>query len=122
MSSDEKRIAPRIDCTKLVHIKCIDQEGTITRDVLGHILNISQSGLRVESPLPMETEHIMVSTLDPDDRSIGVRSKIVYSKKKEAGGYILGIKFDAPKNSCIKFIKAVVMASSSRKPSQASQA
>jgi hypothetical protein len=111
MEAIDKRIATRIDCTKLVYIKCIDGDGKVARDVLGHIKNISKTGLRVESPLPIDTELVLISTLDEEDKSIGIRSRIVYSDKKETGGYILGIKFDAPETSCIKFIKAVVKAS-----------
>lgn len=119
MDAQEKRIATRIDCTKLVYIKCIDGDGTVARDVLGHILNISKTGIRVETPLPIDTTQIMISTLDQNDRSVGVRSQIVYSDKKESGGYILGIKFDAPDKSIIKFIKAVVKASRTQNQPQA---
>ena len=111
MDSQEKRLAARIECTKLVHIKFIDADGNVVRDVLGHIQNISKSGIRIESPLPVDTKLIMVTTLDSKGKSIGIRSVVVYCSKNESSSYILGIKFDAPEASCTKFIKAVAKAS-----------
>ena len=110
MGSQDKRIATRIDCDKLVYIKGIDSKGQIVTGVMGRILNISKSGLRIEAPMPINTELILVSTLDQKDKSFGIRSEIVYTEKIPAGGYQLGIKFQAPDESCIKFIKAVVRA------------
>ena len=111
MNAREKRIAARVDCTKLVHIKCIAGEGKAVRDVLGHVLNISKTGMRVASPLPMDSTAVHVSTLDEDEKSVGIRSRIVYSEPHESGGYIVGIRFDAPEIRRMKFIKAVAKAS-----------
>jgi hypothetical protein len=110
MGSPDKRIATRIDCNKLVYVKGINSEGQIATGVMGRILNISKSGLRIEAPMPFNTELILVSTLDHKDKAFGIRSKIVYTEKNPAGGYLLGNKFQAPEESCVKFIKAVVRA------------
>ena len=111
MNNQEKRLANRVDCSKLVYIRCIDCDGQVSQEILGHILNISKNGLRVESPLPIDTEQILISTLDPEDRSVGVRSQIIYSQKKKSSGFIIGIKFAAPADSCTNFIRAVAKAS-----------
>lgn len=113
MNAQEKRLANRVDCSKLVYIRCIDCEGQVEQEILGHILNISKNGLRVESPLPIDTELVLVSTLDAEEKSVGIRSRIVYTQKKESSGFIIGIKFDAPQNSCTNFIRAVAKASRS---------
>jgi hypothetical protein len=107
---DEKRVYPRTKCKKLVYIKFVDSEGQIDRQVLGHILNISKGGVRILSPLPVETKYIMMSALDSSNKSFGIRGEIVHSAKNQSGGYLLGVKFMAPDASCIKFIKAVIRA------------
>ena len=110
MAHHEKRIAKRIDCNKLVHLKGVDAEGRIATGAMGRILNISKSGLKIEVSLPLDTELVFVSTLDQEDKSFGIRSTIVHTNKSPTGGYILGIKFEAPEESCIKFVKAVIRA------------
>lgn len=108
MNFHEKRIHTRIDCNNLVEIKCIDSDGQISSQVLGQILDISKGGVKIKSPLPVDTELILISTLDTEKKSFGIRGKIAYSAREESGGYSLGIKFEAPEKSCMKFIKAVM--------------
>ena len=108
MNTKENRIHPRTKCKKLVYIKFVDSEGQITRQVLGHILNISRGGVKIITPLPIETRRIMLTTLDSENKTLGIRGEIVHSANFESGGYVLGAKFVAPENSCLKFIKAVI--------------
>jgi len=108
MNVRDKRIHSRIKCNNLVQIKCIDSEGQISSQFLGQILNISKGGIKIKSPLPIDTELILISTLDKENKSFGIKGKIVFSARKESGGHLLGIKFEAPEDSCIKFIRAVI--------------
>ena len=108
MNYHEKRVHSRIKCNNLVQIKSIDSEGQISSQVLGQILDISKGGVKIKSPLPIDTELIIISTLDMESKSFGIRGKITYSAKEDSGGYTSGIKFEAPEKSCMKFIKAVI--------------
>ena len=76
MNFQEKRIHPRINCNNLVEIKCIDSEGQISSQVLGQILDISKGGVKIKSPLPVDTELILISTLDTEKKPFGIRAKI----------------------------------------------
>ena len=108
-SIHEKRAHPRRRCDKLVHIKFIDTDGLISSQVMGHVQNISKGGAKILSPLQARSGRIiMMSTLDADNRSFGIRGEIVYCSKSESGGYLLGVRFAAPESSRIKFIRAVV--------------
>ena len=111
MNYKEKRIDPRINFIKPVNIKCIDSEGQITNLLTGVILDISKGGVKIESPITIESGFIIISTVDMKNKTYGIRGKIVYSVKKDSGGYLLGIKFEAPESSCTKFIKAAVIGS-----------
>ena len=104
----ENRVHPRTKCNKLVYLKFINPEGQIVRQALGHILDISQGGVKILTPIVIDTKRIMITTLDLENKSIGVRGEVVNSSKNEAGGYLSGVKFNAPHSSCVKFIKAVI--------------
>ena len=108
MNFHENRIHPRTKCSKLVYIKFINSEGQIARQSLGNILDISQGGVKLLSPIAIDTKHIMITTLDTENKSIGVRGEVVHLSKNEVGGYLAGVKFSAPHSSCLKFIKAVI--------------
>lgn len=108
MEKKEKRIYPRINCFKPVKIKCIDSDGQIAKVLTAVILDISKGGVNIESPVEVENKFIIISTVDMNHKTYGIRGKIVWSDKNDSDGFLLGIKFDAPESSCIKFIGAVI--------------
>lgn len=104
----KKRKNPRIECTKQISIKVIDSNGQIANKISGNILDISKGGVKIESPILINTGYIIISTPNLENKFFGIRGKVVYSAKNKTGGYLLGIKFEAPESSCIKFIRAVI--------------
>ena len=108
MRYEEKRRDPRIKCIKPIDIKCIGSDGKIRDNVAAILLDISKGGIKIASPIAFETNLIMISTLDMNNKTCGVRGEIVHSEKQDSGEYLMGIKFKAPESSCLKFIRAVV--------------
>ena len=61
MNSEDKRKHERIRSLNLSYI-CLDEEKNIVKQGMGRTLNLSESGLLLETHFPIESRHIVLMT------------------------------------------------------------
>jgi len=99
MSSIDKRKHQRIDSLHLSFI-CVDEENNIIKQGLGRTLNVSESGILLETYFNVKSSHSLLLTIGLEEDLVDIKGKVVHSKPGEKKGtYELGIEFIEIKSS-----------------------
>jgi c-di-GMP-binding flagellar brake protein YcgR len=92
MTSEDKRKHERIQSLNLSYI-CLDEDQNIVKQGMGRTLNISESGILLETHFPIETSHIVQMTIGLEEDLLDITGKPVHIKAGEKGKYEIGIQF-----------------------------
>ena len=89
---------------------CVDEEGYQIEQGMARTLNISQGGMLLETPRPIESNYILIVTIDLEGNVIEIRGKVIYSTGVASGWFHTGIRFlepyDRQREVIVKFIRA----------------
>jgi hypothetical protein len=92
MISEDKRKHERIQSLNLSYI-CLDEDQNIVKQGMGRTLNISESGILLETHFPIETTHIVKMTIGLEEELLEITGKPVHISGKKKGIYEIGIHF-----------------------------
>jgi c-di-GMP-binding flagellar brake protein YcgR len=112
--SQEKRKHARISSLNLSYI-CLDENEKIVKQGMGRTLNVSESGMLLETHLPVDTKHMVMLTIGLEEDIIELRGKPVHSKKNDRDLYEVGIKFQESDASVKKTLKKFIKAFNNKK-------
>ena len=106
----DKRKHRRIDSLNLSYI-CVDEDNNIIKHGLGRTLNVSESGILLETYFPVDPSHLLLLTIGFEENLVDIRGKIVHSKTSEKKStFELGIEFvdidDKAKDILKEYIEA----------------
>jgi hypothetical protein len=93
MSNADRRRHVRVETENLVSYVMADIEDNLISQGMGNAVNVSGSGILLESARPINCEQILLTTVDPDNRLIELKGKIVRSRKTNDGKWHAGIGF-----------------------------
>ncbi|MFC1895089.1 PilZ domain-containing protein [Thermodesulfobacteriota bacterium] len=94
--SDEKERAARFDSLNLLHYACFDEEGQQVCQGMGRTLNVSETGILLETYAPVEDESPVTVSIGLEDDLVELKGKIMYCREVEQGKYKAGIHFTEP--------------------------
>ena len=66
-------------------------------------LNVSQSGILLETAHPIETKYVSLKTIYFDDNLIKLNGRVIYCRKTQSGMYQTGIKFTGSEDETSMF-------------------
>ena len=92
MISENKRKHERIKSLNLSYI-CLDEDENIIRQGMGRTLNISESGILLETHFPIEPNHIIQLTISLEEDLLDLKGKPVHVRSGDEGVYEIGIQF-----------------------------
>ena len=115
MPKTDKRKYPRVETRNVVSYVCLDKKGTEIGEGMGETLNISQGGILLKSSYPIESEFILLMSIDLENNIMEVKGKVAHSKKNKSGKYETGIRFLGAHDENIKTIKSFIKTYHSRK-------
>jgi hypothetical protein len=109
MQSAEKRRHARIQTKNLFTQESMDEQGHCLSQGICKALDVSQSGLKLESPHPIEGYLVCLMTVDLDDQIIEIIGEPLYCRQVEKGKYHCGIQFigseDEIREFAVKLVK-----------------
>lgn len=108
-----RRQHARIQASILVDYVSSDDDGDSSQG-MGVVLDISISGLKLQTPRALAGNHIVVFATDFNDNVMEIKGSVRQSYQKE-NIWMNGISFDSPENDTIKFITNLVRIFNSRK-------
>ena len=92
MTSENKRKHERIQSLNLSYI-CLDENNNIVKQGMGRTLNISESGILLETHFPIESNHTIQLTVSLEENLLDIIGKPVHVKSIDGGKYQIGIQF-----------------------------
>lgn len=90
---DENRKNKRIDSTNLLNYVCLDDEGEAFSQGMGRTLNVSASGILLETHAPLDTGTIVSLTIGMEEQIIHIKGTSIYSQKNDRDSYETGLEF-----------------------------
>ena len=109
MPVKEKRKHARIHALNLSYI-CLDENDKIVKQGMGRTLNVSESGILLETHFPIEVDHLVLLSMGLEEDIVDIKGKPVHIKRNEQGLHEVGIKFlefgKSTGKTLKKFIKA----------------
>lgn len=108
MCTSERRKHPRVKIYYPISYVCTDKKGSIVQQNMGVALNISQSGILIETADSVFCKYILLTSLDLNGNAIEIKGKIAYCKKNESTKYRVGISFEGTHAQNINFAKKLI--------------
>ena len=93
MSLDEKRKYPRVQTDNLVSYTCFDDNNIESDQGVARALDISQGGLLLESHSAIESENILLTTVNEKNELMEIRARVAYCREEKPGLYFTGLEF-----------------------------
>ena len=110
MNTKEKRQHYRINSQNLLNYACYDDENNLVKQGMGRTLNVSETGILLETHVELESENRIELTIGLEEDLVTIQGKIVYTKSGQDGKFESGIHFfeaDEKSNEVLKqYIKA----------------
>jgi hypothetical protein len=116
MTSDDKRKHPRIPSLNLSYI-CLDENNNIIKQGMGRTLNISESGILLETHFPIEAQYSVLMTIALKEDLLEIKGKPIHSRSNETGEFEIGIEFLEPDQESIRLLKNFINRDESRNES-----
>jgi hypothetical protein len=104
MTNEEKRKHQRIDSLNLSYI-CLDEDQHVVKQGMGRTLNLSESGILLETYFPIGAEHTVILSIGLEESLLDVKGRPVYTRPKEQGMYEVGIEFLDPDENILQTIR-----------------
>lgn len=104
----EKRKHPRFDSLNLSYV-CVDEKGEIIYEGMGRTLNVSESGILLETVFEgMNTENLVELTVALEDELVDIKGTVVRCKAGEGEISEAGIEFLEMDLDALKILKKFI--------------
>ncbi|MEJ2729497.1 MAG: PilZ domain-containing protein [Deltaproteobacteria bacterium] len=107
MATQEKRKYARINSLNLSYV-CLDENNQVVKQGMGRSLNVSESGILLETHFPIDDQHTVTLTLGLEEDLVDIKGRPIHTRKNDAGKYEVGIEFlksnEKTRRSLKKFI------------------
>jgi hypothetical protein len=108
MTQTEQRKYPRIATQNVISYICTDEDDNQLGEGVGETINISQGGILLKTPLPIESEYILLTTIDWKNNTIDIKGKVAHTQRDESGKFATGIRFLGTHDERIRIVKCLV--------------
>jgi len=110
MNGIEKRKHPRFESMNLLNFVCTGEDGEACHQGMGRTLNVSESGILLETYKPIDPNSGIAITIGIEEELVDIQGSVVFFKKSKEDVYEAGIQFseisDHEREILIKFIQA----------------
>ncbi len=107
MTSENKRKHDRIRSLNLSYI-CLDEDKNIVKQGMGRTLNISESGILLETHFPIEPRHFVLLTISLEEDLLDIKGKPIHIRSSKEGKYEIGIQFLELDQNANKILKKFI--------------
>jgi c-di-GMP-binding flagellar brake protein YcgR len=110
MSTPERRKYSRVRVYYPISYVCMDKNDCVVQQNMGVALNISQSGILIETADSVFSKYITLISVDLKENIIEIKGKVSYCKRNKSGKYRTGISFKGTHAQSIHFVKGLIRA------------
>lgn len=91
----EQRRHPRFRSLQLSWV-CLDENERVVKQGMGRTLNLSLSGILLETYFPIAAAHTVLLSIGLEDEVVDLRGRAVHLRTQKQGVYEVGIEFLDP--------------------------
>lgn len=106
----EKRQHPRVKTCNLISFVGMGSNGKISEQNMGKALNISQSGLFLETTRRVLSETISMISVDTFNNLIEIKGEVIYSAERSNGLFGAGVRFRGAHAENVQFAMKLIKA------------
>jgi hypothetical protein len=92
MVTEEKRKHPRINSLNLSYV-CVDENNNIVKQGIGRTLNVSESGILLETHFSIDPKHLLFLTIGLEENLVDIKGKVAHIKESGKDVSEVGIEF-----------------------------
>ncbi len=107
MTSENQRKHERIPSLNLSYV-CLDENNNIVKQGMGRTLNISESGILLETHFPIESKYLVILTIALEEDLLEIKGKPIHDRSNETGKFEVGIEFLEPDHESIRLLEKFV--------------
>lgn len=111
----ERRQYPRVKISNLISYVGVRANGEILEQSMGKALNVSQSGIFIETPQMVFSEFISLMSVDQNNNLVEIRGEVIYSTVHKTGTFGVGIRFEGMHTENIQFVTKLIKVFNIRK-------
>jgi len=116
MDLSDRRRYPRVRIYDPVSYMELDTNDLSIREYPGIALNISQSGICIETFTEIPSKFIRLAFVDLADNLVEIKGRIVFGRRKNDGKFEFGVRLQGSHNENIRFARSMVKAFHYQKP------
>lgn len=110
MNDSDKRKYSRVASTNLLNYVCMGEDGEPCHQGMGRTLNVSESGMLLETYTPIDSEAPISITIGIEEELVDIEGKVIYLKESAKNVYEAGIQFskidEKEQAILLKFVEA----------------
>ena len=99
---------PKVKTQNLIAYFAFDKHRKLISHGMGIALDISKSGILLETPYSIESGFMVLTATDRTKNHIDVKGRLIYSKKAPNGTYLCGIEFIGNDKRVTDFITKLI--------------
>ncbi len=103
MDGINRRKHVRVQTNNLISHESIGRDGRVESRSMGKALNVSRSGILLETAHPIFSEGISLLAVDLEDNLIEIKGRPIYCRETDTGMYQTGISFIGTEEETAKF-------------------
>ena len=92
MATQEKRKHARFNSLNLSYV-CLDENNQVIKQGMGRTLNVSESGILLETHFPIDKSHIVTLTMGLGEDLVDIIGRPVHIRATTGGKHEVGIEF-----------------------------
>ena len=104
----DRRKFPRIKTSNLISHVTIDESGRWISQGMSRALDISQSGIMLETAYPLESGILSMMTVDVNNNLIEIQGELIYCHRSDSAMYHSGIRFFGTNDQVTQFITNII--------------
>lgn len=107
--TENKRKHLRVRSLNLLYFGVYEKDLLIKQGI-GRTLDVSESGIRLETHFPMDPKNIVQLSIGLKDEIVEIKGRAVHSVSGSDGKYKIGVKFNRIKKSSLEIVKKYIAA------------
>ncbi len=107
MTSKDKRKHIRIDSLYPLEV-CVSENEIAVNRGMGRTLNISESGILLETPFPIDPNHSLSVTIALQNDLINVKGRVIHCKSGKGGMFETGVRFLEIDKSALQILRKFI--------------
>lgn len=110
MEKENQRSSERFESLNLLSYVSMDSDGKEWNQGMGRTLNISETGIKLETHEPIETQYVVLLSIGIEEDVVDIKGKVVYCNRGSEGRFESGINFDGMNPETLSVLRRFIRA------------